>query len=1220
MKRYNAALWLLVLALAAAALWGAGFALAEGGNDLTVIPRAFPEELGTAVYDADTGTLTATAGPDSRFVAWLYIEDEADIPQTLTTLGDLGTPLQEGASFEPTASGAYTAFFDLVYSVTAETSDCGTVVLNVPDGCDPSDIAAGTRCAAIAVPRPGYELVALEIDSVQYEQGVRHEETDVIESSRLTNGRKFSFGMPAGQLTIRGQFAAKTPDYCLSYDANGGTGGMSPSFCVAGSSVWIEYNYGYIVRDGYAFTGWNTDPDGNGTAYNEGEVEIILDGDLTLYAQWEELSGWEAIRRQIEQGDTVVEINLDSNVTLEEGETGILIGAGKYVYINLSGSVLDCSRMADGWLFEVEEEAYLSLSDSSGTYRSSRNSNWDINTGRIVGLKNGIYSEGTVELYNLTLTGCTGTLIESSGEFNMTDCCVTGCGAGIVNSGRGMVMVSTIRGAQGYAVDNVGTLDISESVICDGLSDAVINREGGEMVYRGYVVNRSGAAHSQYNCGIYRNQGVGVVNSGSVYLTDSVDISENTTGIVNSSTGYCRLSTVGVFDNAGGAVGGIENTGTLEADSARIFCNTGTLVGGLRCDGDMSLRYCEVYGNTGGQTGGVEAAGAVCLDESSICCNTAQGGGTGAGGLYLRESESLDCSVFYGFYVYGNRRGGAASNVYLTAGRTITFNEMGAVNAGFTSSAPETLPLLGTGLPESANWLVLSSDQAGYRVECVSGEAGLVPVSPDDHTVTYYLDGQVYEVRAVPDGGYAGQLNIITEDYVVYDWKLDGAYYYFDEPVYSDISLYAVKETGSELSAWEKLSNRFLTGGTVRLLAGDVTAGAYDQGLVVPAGVTVELDLFGHTLDATAMSGTVIVVEEGGTLVLSDSRGDGLLKGNCSGCGVLVRGCFTQSSGRIAYCSDLAGVYVEEGGEYTLTGGAVCWNSNTRYGGVYNAGTFTFTGGEINDNGGHTLSGGVTNYGVMTMTGGRVLNNVAPLVNNVYNAGTFTMRGGSFEGGTGPRRPEVGGVDNVGRFTMTGGSMDNQSGSCSGAIRNAGQFTMTGGLLERNSSAGGQGAAIGSVGGTVSLSGGLIRYNDIWQQNDGAVHVSGGSLLLSGSPRIQGNEGPVESSDVYLAAGATIGIDGDLDAGALIGVHVENPAALPALTSGLSGHGDAGCFFANNEGYAVTDRQGEAALTYGMHEVEYIRPEGFPIHTALVEHMGFARNIQVDEPEMQVNY
>ena len=43
---------------------------------------------------------------------------------------------------------------------------------------------------------------------------------------------------------------------------------------------------GNIVRFGYNFAGWNTEPDGTGTDYAPGQ-ETSLTGNLYLYAKWE---------------------------------------------------------------------------------------------------------------------------------------------------------------------------------------------------------------------------------------------------------------------------------------------------------------------------------------------------------------------------------------------------------------------------------------------------------------------------------------------------------------------------------------------------------------------------------------------------------------------------------------------------------------------------------------------------------------------------------------------------------------------------------------------------------------------------------------------------------------------------------------------------------------------------------------------------------------------
>jgi uncharacterized repeat protein (TIGR02543 family) len=78
----------------------------------------------------------------------------------------------------------------------------------------------------------------------------------------------------------------------ISFDANGGTGEVSPQYWFTGLTLTLNSNT--FTREGYVFTGWNTKPDGTGTAYADG-TEILLSGDLTLYAQW---SGKPVIKTQ----------------------------------------------------------------------------------------------------------------------------------------------------------------------------------------------------------------------------------------------------------------------------------------------------------------------------------------------------------------------------------------------------------------------------------------------------------------------------------------------------------------------------------------------------------------------------------------------------------------------------------------------------------------------------------------------------------------------------------------------------------------------------------------------------------------------------------------------------------------------------------------------------------------------------------------------------------
>lgn len=71
----------------------------------------------------------------------------------------------------------------------------------------------------------------------------------------------------------------------VKYDANGGTGTVSDNTeYLSGTEVTVMDGDG-LKKDGYDFTGWNTEANGNGTAYAKGNTFEIT-GNTTLYAQW----------------------------------------------------------------------------------------------------------------------------------------------------------------------------------------------------------------------------------------------------------------------------------------------------------------------------------------------------------------------------------------------------------------------------------------------------------------------------------------------------------------------------------------------------------------------------------------------------------------------------------------------------------------------------------------------------------------------------------------------------------------------------------------------------------------------------------------------------------------------------------------------------------------------------------------------------------------------
>ena len=100
--------------------------------------------------------------------------------------------------------------------------------------------------------------------------------------------------------------------YYVTYDANGGgvdsthPGTSDNTPYKAGDTATILANA--FVRNGWEFTGWNTNADGTGTSYYANNTYTMTASNLALYAQWKELPK-----------DDVLKIN------------GVLMSAGEYL-------------------------------------------------------------------------------------------------------------------------------------------------------------------------------------------------------------------------------------------------------------------------------------------------------------------------------------------------------------------------------------------------------------------------------------------------------------------------------------------------------------------------------------------------------------------------------------------------------------------------------------------------------------------------------------------------------------------------------------------------------------------------------------------------------------------------------------------------------------------------------------------------------------------------
>lgn len=77
--------------------------------------------------------------------------------------------------------------------------------------------------------------------------------------------------------------------FTVTYNANNATSGTVPTDATAyssGATVTVKGNTGNLARTGYAFGGWNTQADGNGTNYAAGSGTFSITANTTLYAKW----------------------------------------------------------------------------------------------------------------------------------------------------------------------------------------------------------------------------------------------------------------------------------------------------------------------------------------------------------------------------------------------------------------------------------------------------------------------------------------------------------------------------------------------------------------------------------------------------------------------------------------------------------------------------------------------------------------------------------------------------------------------------------------------------------------------------------------------------------------------------------------------------------------------------------------------------------------------
>lgn len=220
---------------------------------------------------------------------------------------DSVTPTPDGATTTATADLTVTATNSASYSLYLYSSD-GDNSLRPKISANTSSIIAtaggvGLTLSSLKPNTWGYNLgTSAPDDNTTYSavptsnaEPIQTKDTSSTNSANdtytLSFGTKVDTSIPSGTYTgaLTVAVVAEPALVTIAFDGNGATGGsMSNQQIAAGQSANLNTNQ--YTRNGYDFTGWNTNAGGTGTSYTDGASYTAPAGSagqtITLYAQW----------------------------------------------------------------------------------------------------------------------------------------------------------------------------------------------------------------------------------------------------------------------------------------------------------------------------------------------------------------------------------------------------------------------------------------------------------------------------------------------------------------------------------------------------------------------------------------------------------------------------------------------------------------------------------------------------------------------------------------------------------------------------------------------------------------------------------------------------------------------------------------------------------------------------------------------------------------------
>ena len=535
------------------------------------------------------------------------------------------------------------------------------------------------------------------------------------------------------------------PSVTVTFDPNGGTLNAGEE----SKPVQPDSPYGSLptpTRVNYRFDGWFTEKDG-GTKVEETTV-MSSRAAHTLYAHWtflhehcicggdtaagdhtahtaQTFTAWNGTDA-ISYTNKTAYVYLSQNVTINSN----LVVDGTTLYLCLSGNTF-ASNGTNKIIVKSGGRLVLCDCAGGGTIKGATKSVWGgscvylyqstldifggtITGGKVTGKGGGAIalddSKCVLNIYGGEISGNNGNKSGGAIFLNKTD-----NKGGTVNMYGGTIANNTAQKGGVIYSECGGTINLAGGTIS---GNKATNGDGGVINMAGGTVTISGAkltgnTSSQYGGAVYLYNGVTATMTGG-------EISSNQAA---SEGGAVHVYGTSTFNLSGGKI-----TGNSSVDGGAIYLNREPSV--------LNMSGGVISGNTATGNGGgvyIYRSGSICnLSGGTIENNTA---GSGGGGIYVNPKNSGQLKLSGAPTVRNNTVSGAANNVYLPSGKTLSISapmEPGA-SVGVTVGNA-SYPVAFSNAYEEDYAAYFSSDDANAQVAYRSDQI-LYLVTADSRTV-----------------------------------------------------------------------------------------------------------------------------------------------------------------------------------------------------------------------------------------------------------------------------------------------------------------------------------------------------------------------------------------------------------------------------------------------------------------------------------------------------